>query len=73
MDVHVRSVRVLDDPPVQCIRTLVGGHDGLRVNSEMESVEVVDAVTHALALPAYHVTEAMDLIARMQPSRRRKT
>ena len=33
----------------------------------------VAAVTRALALPAYHVTEAMDLIARMQPDRRRKS
>jgi hypothetical protein len=27
----------------------------------------VAAVTRALSLPAYHVTEAMDLVARMQP------
>jgi hypothetical protein len=27
----------------------------------------VAAVTRVLALPAYHVTEAMDLVARMQP------
>ena len=33
----------------------------------------VAAVTRALSLPAYHVTEAMDLIARMQPDRRRKS
>ena len=35
----------------------------------------VAAVMRALALPAYHVSEAMDLVARMQPSgtkRRRK-
>jgi transcriptional regulator with XRE-family HTH domain len=32
----------------------------------------VAAVTRALALPAYHVTEAADLIARMQPGQRRK-
>jgi transcriptional regulator with XRE-family HTH domain len=29
----------------------------------------VSAVTRALTLPAYHVTEAMDLVARMQPDR----
>ena len=29
----------------------------------------VSAVTRALTLSAYHVTEAMDLIARMQPDR----
>ena len=29
----------------------------------------VSAVTQALTLPAYHVTEAMDLVARMQPDR----
>ena len=33
----------------------------------------VAAVTRALALPAYHVTEALDLIARMQPDHRRKS
>ena len=32
----------------------------------------VAAVTRALSLPAYHVTEAADLIARMQPGQRRK-
>jgi hypothetical protein len=32
----------------------------------------VAAVTRALALPAYHVTEAIDLIARMQPDQRRR-
>ena len=32
----------------------------------------VAAVTRALALPAYHLTEAMDLVARMQPDHRRK-
>jgi len=30
----------------------------------------VAAVTRALMLPAYHVTEAMDLVARMQQDRR---
>ncbi|MGQ0670548.1 MAG: hypothetical protein ACT4PO_12880 [Actinomycetota bacterium] len=36
--------------------------------------QAVAAVVKALSLPAYHVTGAMDLIARMQPtpSRRRK-
>jgi DNA-binding XRE family transcriptional regulator len=29
----------------------------------------VTAVTRALTLPAYHVTQAMDLVARMQPDR----
>jgi DNA-binding XRE family transcriptional regulator len=28
----------------------------------------VAAVMHALALPAYHLTDAMDLVSRMQPS-----
>lgn len=32
----------------------------------------VAAVTRALALPAYHVTQAMDLVARMQPDHGRK-
>ncbi len=32
----------------------------------------VAAITRALSLPAYHVTEAADLIARMQPGQRRK-
>jgi hypothetical protein len=32
----------------------------------------VAAVTRALALPAYHLTEAMDLIGRMQPDHRRR-
>lgn len=32
----------------------------------------VAAVTRALALPAYHVVQAHDLIARMQPDPRRK-
>ena len=31
----------------------------------------VAAVIRALALPAYHVSEAMELVARMQPSPRR--
>jgi hypothetical protein len=29
----------------------------------------VSAVTRALTLSAYHVTEAMDLVTRMQPDR----
>jgi hypothetical protein len=32
----------------------------------------VAAVTRALTLPAYHVTHAMDLVARMQPDHGRK-
>jgi transcriptional regulator with XRE-family HTH domain len=32
----------------------------------------VAAVTRALALPAYHVTDAAELIARMQPDQRRR-
>ena len=33
----------------------------------------VAAVTRALSLPAYHVTEAMDLVARMQPDHGTRT
>ena len=33
----------------------------------------VAAVMHALALSAYHVTDAMDLVARMQPASGKRT
>lgn len=33
----------------------------------------VAAVMQALALPAYHVTDAMDLVARMQPATGKRT
>ncbi len=36
--------------------------------SEDLRAQGVAAVMRSLALPAYHVTEAMDLVARMQPS-----
>ena len=44
---------------------------GAKAEDDLRALGVV-AVTHALALPAYHVTQATDLIARMQPAPGRK-
>ena len=47
------------------------GAPGAKAEDDLRALGVV-AVTHALALPAYHVTQATDLIARMQPAPGRK-
>ena len=39
---------------------------GAKLESDLRAHGVA-AITRALTLPAYHVTEALDLIARMQP------
>jgi transcriptional regulator with XRE-family HTH domain len=39
---------------------------GARAGNDLRA-HGVSAVTRALTLPAYHVTQAMDLVARMQP------
>jgi DNA-binding XRE family transcriptional regulator len=50
--------------------------DGAKSDDDLRALGVA-AVTHALALRVYHVPDAMDLIARMQPAgrarRRRRT
>ena len=48
--------------------------DGAKTDEDLRALGVA-AVTHALALRVYHVPDAMDLIARMQPvapARRRR-
>ena len=45
---------------------------GAKLESDLRA-QGVAAVTRALTLSAYHVTEAVDLIARMQPDRGGKT
>lgn len=47
------------------------GGDGAKPEEDLRS-QGVAAVTRALELPAYHVTSARDLIARMQPRTRRR-
>src|SRR5947207_15996957 len=45
-----------------------GHRDGLPENERVAlRYQAVAAVTRALTLPAYHVTEALDLIGRLQP------
>ncbi len=48
------------------VRAPVKGAPGAKAEDDLRTLGVA-AVTRALALPAYHVTQATDLIARMQP------
>jgi Helix-turn-helix domain len=45
--------------------------DGAKPDEDLRA-QGIAAVSHALALPVYHVSAAQDLIARMQPGTRRK-
>lgn len=45
--------------------------DGAKADEDLRA-QGVAAVARALTLPAYHVTAAQDLIARMQPGGRRR-
>ena len=45
--------------------------DGSKPEDDLRA-QGVAAVTRALTLPAYHVTAAQDLVARMQPGTRRR-
>ena len=45
--------------------------DGAKAEEDLRA-QGVAAVTRVLALPAYHVTAAQELIARMQPGARRR-
>jgi hypothetical protein len=54
------------------LKAPVPGAPGAKAEQDLRALGVA-AVTHALALPAYHVTRAADLVARMQPDPGPKT
>ena len=45
---------------------------GAKADDDLRALGVA-AVTRALTLPAYHLSEAMDLVVRMQPDHGRRT
>jgi hypothetical protein len=54
------------------LRAPIADAPGAKADDDLRA-QGVAAVTRALTLPAYHLTEAMDLVARMQPDHRVQT